>query len=169
MIDHLKIVHPIIYDEYKAKLKAGSSNAPAAPSVPSIKKDSVNCSFCNRHFANYYLRKVHEETHTGERSFGCGECEKRCVLKVHLMAHIRNKHPELEDTFFCKDCKRMFCKKDASVNHICVKDMVDKRAAFLSEESLGSESSNSGQKSDSNSGRQSDSNSGRQSDSNSGQ
>lgn len=49
------------------------------------------CEVCSKRFAVAYTLRVHRRTHTNEKPYPCGSCEKRfqynCLLKNHVERH----------------------------------------------------------------------------------
>ncbi|GAB0090300.1 hypothetical protein DMENIID0001_050190 [Sergentomyia squamirostris] len=67
-----------------------------AKEAPRPKGMNHQCKICKKLFRSPYKLRVHMVTHTGERKFECGLCEKKFakkdVLSTHLKIHMANVH-----------------------------------------------------------------------------
>lgn len=60
-----------------------------------IKGKTLNCSYCDKKFAQNGELKIHERSHTGERPFVCTICgnayKTSSMRAAHMDAHIQGK------------------------------------------------------------------------------
>ncbi|KAM7299112.1 zinc finger protein 2-like [Ixodes scapularis] len=77
--------------------------------------DKHPCRFCPQSSSSAAGIAIHERTHTGERPFSCGACEKTFVRKSHLTAHDRIHTGE--KPFKCNTCSRAFTQKCSLAVH----------------------------------------------------
>ncbi|XP_026187978.1 telomere zinc finger-associated protein isoform X2 [Mastacembelus armatus] len=75
------------------------------------RKDSVQCSICEKSFKSKYYLKVHNRRHTGERPFGCCKCGKRYFRKENLLIH-ENRDCARVQTYSCPMCSSAFNGRD---------------------------------------------------------
>nr|CAH7733616.1 unnamed protein product [Callosobruchus chinensis] len=59
--------------------------------------DKVNkqCTDCNKVFPSQASMLVHKRSHTGEKPYGCGRCNKSFNVKSNLVRHLRTLHNKI--------------------------------------------------------------------------
>ncbi|XP_074033708.1 uncharacterized protein isoform X3 [Leptinotarsa decemlineata] len=84
-----------------------------------IAKDHIvkpyQCKICSKSFIWKCHLKIHEKTHTGEKSFQCKICLKSFVERGNLKAHERIHIGE--KPFQCKICLKLFIQNSNSKSH----------------------------------------------------
>ncbi|KAM5140526.1 uncharacterized protein ACMZJ9_014395 [Mantella aurantiaca] len=79
------------------------------------KERLFSCGECDRGFANEKLLAVHQKKHLGNTLFSCDQCSKGFRTQLELEAHQKN-HPALKP-FLCVDCGRRFSTEEHLASH----------------------------------------------------
>ena len=69
---------------------------------------NFECTECHKRFFTEWDMKGHTRTHTGEKLFPCGHCEKRYGSSQALQYHINSTHNLTERKHPCEKCTRTF-------------------------------------------------------------
>uniref|UniRef100_A0A8C8ISV0 C2H2-type domain-containing protein n=1 Tax=Oncorhynchus tshawytscha TaxID=74940 RepID=A0A8C8ISV0_ONCTS len=76
---------------------------------------SFKCPVCIKSFGSASLLKIHQIYHTGEKSHKCKECDKRFYSKGHLVRHMMTHTGE--KLYKCSVCEKCFVSSSALKKH----------------------------------------------------
>ena len=79
----------------------------------------MSVSFCHKRFSRPQILIKHTRIHTGEKPYGCNQCEKKFISNEKLVLHLRILHTG-EKPFGCMQCSKKFVSKDKLNNHVLV-------------------------------------------------
>ncbi|XP_040066911.2 putative zinc finger protein 702 [Ixodes scapularis] len=89
----------------------------SGPQKPQMHRqlDKHPCRFCPHSSNSATAVAIHERTHTNERPFSCGVCEKTFARKDCLTANVRIHTGE--KPFKCNTCSKVFTLKRTLADH----------------------------------------------------
>lgn len=121
---HMKDIHGTMADK-EQEFPVGNDLAPHEEvdnstrpySAPKIQKNKIHnyiCPYCSKVFSRNYNLKSHLVTHSAERPYPCGVCEKSFS---RLNDCIRHQNSHEGQRFRCEGCGKEFTRADSLRNH----------------------------------------------------
>ena len=73
---------------------------------------------CDYETGDHNTLRRHRMRHTGRKPYKCQYCGYACIQAISLKTHMKNKHPGLQGTFTCGQCKYRTVNEKSLQNHI---------------------------------------------------
>ncbi|KAK7105865.1 zinc finger protein 431-like [Littorina saxatilis] len=81
------------------------------------------CEHCDKSFNYRYSFKVHLQTHTGEKSLQCTECDAAFRRPHRLYEHMKSQHRDTVKLIKCSYCPKHFTTQDSLHEHTRIHTM----------------------------------------------